>query len=131
MEGLHDFTLTTGSSFKIALYTSTAAFTAATTAYTATNEITGTAYVATGKVLVNVTPVVAASPITTAYADFGDAVWSTATFTAAGAMIYNDTAAGDPSVVILDFGSDKTATAGDFTVQFPAADGTNAIIRIA
>ena len=131
MEGLHDFTLTTGSSFKIALYDNSASFTAATTAYTATNEVVGTAYVATGKVLVNVTPVVAASPITTAYADFGDAVWSTATFTAYGAMIYNDTAAGDPSVVILDFGAAKTATAGDFTVQFPTADGTNAIIRIA
>ena len=71
------------------------------------------------------------TPVTTAYTDFADEVWSTATFTAAGAMIYNDTAAGDPSVVILDFGGDKTATAGDFTVQFPTADGTNAIIRIA
>lgn len=128
MVGTHDFTLSTGSTFKIALYDNTAAFTAATTAYTATNEITGTNYVATGNTLTNVTPTTSG---TTALTDFQDSTWSTATFTAYGAMIYNDTAAGDPSVVILDFGGAKTATAGDFTVQFPTPDASNAIIRIA
>lgn len=129
LKGVHDFTVSTGNSFKLALYTDTAAFTAATTAYTATNEISGTNYTATGNALTNaLTP---AWSSTAAITDFDDEVWSTATFTAYGAMLYNDTAAGDPSVLILDFGAAKTATAGDFTVQFPAADATNAIIRIA
>ena len=126
--GLHDFTLTTGSTFKIAMYTNTAAFTAATTDYTVTNEVVGTAYVAGGNTLVNVTPTLDAT--TTAITDFVDSVWSNATITARGAMVYNSTA-GTASVIILDFGSDKSSTAGDFTIQFPAADASNAIIRIA
>jgi len=124
----HDFTLSTGSTFKIALYTSAATLDATTTAYTASNEASGTGYTATGNTLTNVTPTTSG---TTALTDFADTTWSTATITARGALIYNDTAAGDPAVVVLDFGSDKTSTAGDFTIQFPTADASNAIIRIA
>ena len=127
-EGLHNFLLAGGDDFKMALYTNSASFTAATTAYTATNEISGTGYVAEGQSLTRIDPTVGG---TTAFVDFADEVWTTATFTARGALIYNETAAGDETVVVLDFGSDKTATAGDFTVQFPVADAANAIIRIA
>jgi hypothetical protein len=127
LQAVHNFTNGTGDTFKLALYTNSASFTAATTAYTATNEVVGTGYTAGGGTLTNVTPT---SSGTTAFADFADLTFSTATITARGAMIYNDTAAGDPSVVILDFGADKTSTAGDFTIVFPAADATNAIIRI-
>lgn len=128
LQAVHNFTNGTGDTFKLALYTNSASFTAATTAYTATNEVVGTGYTAGGGTLTNVTPT---SSGTTAFADFADLTFSTATITARGAMIYNDTAAGNPSVVILDFGADKTSTAGDFTIVFPAADATNAIIRIA
>ena len=128
MQGVHDFTASTGNTFKLALYTNSASFTAATTAYTATNEISGTGYTAGGGTLTNVTPTTSG---TTALTDFADLTFSTATITARGALIYNDTAAGDPSVVVLDFGSDKSSTAGDFTIVFPTADASNAIIRIA
>jgi hypothetical protein len=124
----HDFTTSTGSTFKLALYDNNASFTAATTAYTATDEISGTGYSAGGGTLTNVTPTTSG---TTALTDFADLTFSTATITARGALIYNDTAAGDPSVVVLDFGADKTSTAGDFTIVFPTADASNAIIRIA
>ena len=124
----HNFTTSTGSTFKLALYDNNASFTAATTAYTATNEISGTGYSAGGGTLTNVTPTTSG---TTALTDFADLTFSTATITARGALIYNDTAAGDPSVVVLDFGADKTSTAGDFTIVFPTADASNAIIRIA
>ena len=128
MTATHNFTNSTGDDFKIAMYDNSASFTAATTAYTASNEVTGTAYVAKGNTLVNVTPT---STSTTAFTDFGDSTWSTSTITARGAMIFNDTAVGDPSVVILDFGSDKSSSAGDFTIVFPTGDATSAIIRIA
>ena len=128
MTATHNFTNSTGNTFNIAMYTNSASFTAATTAYTATNEVTGTAYVAKGNTLVNVTPT---STSTTAFTDFGDSTWSTSTITARGAMIFNDTASGDPSVVILDFGSDKSSSSGDFTIVFPTGDSTSAIIRIA
>jgi hypothetical protein len=134
LEAVHDFRLTGGDTFKIALYTNSASFTAATTAYTATNEITntsGSAYSAGGATLTRIDPTTSS---TTAYTDFADITWSTASFTARGAMIYNSTPTHtytNPSVVILDFGADKTASAGDFTVVFPTADATNAIIRIA
>lgn len=131
LEGVHDFRVTGGDTFYIALYTNSASFTAATTAYTATNEITGTGYTAGGGLLVNVNP---SSSGTTALTDFADEVWTTASFTARGALIYNSTPAHtytNPTVVVLDFGSDKTASAGDFTVVFPTADASNAIIRIA
>tara|TARA_R110000744_G_scaffold181836_2_gene301013 strand:+ start:939 stop:1373 length:435 start_codon:yes stop_codon:yes gene_type:complete len=128
LEAVHNFTLSGGDTFKIALYTNSAAFTAATTAYTATNEVTGTNYVAGGNTLTRIDPT---SSGTTAFTDFADTTWASSTITARGAMIYNDTAAGNPAVVILDFGSDKTSTSGDFTVVFPTADATNAIVRIA
>jgi len=128
MKGVHDFTNSSGNTFNIALYTNSASFTAATTAYTSGNEVSGTGYTAKGYALTNVTPV---SSSTTAYTDFGDATWSSSTITARGAMIFNDSAAGDPSVVILDFGADKSSSAGDFVVVMPTADASSAIIRIA
>ena len=128
LKAVHNFTLSTGNTFRCAMYTNSASFTAATTAYTSANEVTGTGYVAKGNSLTNVTPV---STGTTAFVDFGDATWSSSTITARGAMIFNDTATADPSVVILDFGSDKSSSAGDFTIVFPTGDATSAIIRIA
>jgi hypothetical protein len=128
MTGTHDFTTSTGNTFKLALYTSSATLGAATTAYSATNEVSGTNYSAGGAALTNVTPTTSG---TTALTDFADLTFSNATITANGAVIYNDTAAGDPAVVVLAFGADKTSTAGDFTIQFPTADASNAIIRIA
>ena len=128
LKAVHNFTNSTGNMFNIAMYTNSASFTAATTAYTATNEVSGTAYVAKGNTLVNVTPT---SSSTTALTDFSDSTWSSSTITARGAMIFNDTASGDPSVVILDFGSDKSSSSGDYTIVFPTADSSSAIIRIA
>ena len=128
MTATHDFTASTGNTFKLALYTSSATLDASTTAYSATNETSGTGYSAGGGTLTNVTPTTSG---TTALTDFADLTFSSATITANGALIYNDTAGGDPSVVVLAFGGDKTSTAGDFTIQFPTADASNAIIRIA
>jgi hypothetical protein len=132
LEGVHDFRLSTGDVFKLALYTNSASFTAATTAYTATNEVgnSGT-YSAGGGTLTNVSPTTSG---TTAFTDFADLSFTSATITARGALIYNTTPAHtytNPTVVVLDFGSDKTSTAGTFTIQFPTADASNAIIRIA
>jgi len=126
MKGTHNFT-NGGNSFKLALYTSSASLGATTTAYTSSNEASGTNYTATGAALTNVTPVASG---TTAIADFADLTFSNVTITARGCLIYNDTNS-DKSVAVLDFGGDKTSTAGDFTIQFPAADASNAIIRIA
>ena len=128
LAGTHNFTTGTGDTFKLALYDNSAAFTAATTAYTVTNEVSGTGYSAGGGTLTNVTPT---SSGTTAFIDFDDLTFSTATITAYGALIYNSSAAGDPAVCILDFGGAKTSTAGDFTIVFPTADASNAIVRIA
>lgn len=129
MQGIHNFTASTGNTFKLALYTNSASFTAATTAYTVTDEVANSGtYAAGGGTLTNVTPT---STGTTAFTDFADLSFTSATITARGALIYNDTAAGDPAVAVLDFGSDKTSTTGTFTIQFPTADATNAIIRIA
>jgi len=128
LTGTHDFTNSTGDSFKLALYTSSATLGAATTAYTATNEAAGANYTAGGGDLTNVTPT---SSGTTAFTDFADLTFGTATITARGCLIYNDTEAGDPSVAAIDFGGDKTSTAGDFTIVFPAAASSTAIIRIA
>jgi len=128
MEAKHNFLLSGGNTFQIALYDDSSSFTAATTAYTTSNEISGTNYSAKGNTLTRIDP---SSSGTTALTDFADTSWSTATFSAMGAMIFNDSASGDPSVVILDFGALKTATAGTFTIAFPAADSSNAIIRIA
>ena|SRR6056297_89990 len=125
----HDFTNGTGSTFKLALYDSTATLNAATTAYTTSGEVAASgSYSAGGGALTNVTPT---SSGTTAFTDFADITFTSTTITARGALVYNDTAAGDPSVVVLDFGDDKTSTNGDFQVIFPTADSSTAIIRIA
>ena len=128
LEAKHNFLNSGGSTFNLALYDNNASFTAATTAYTASNEVSGTGYTAKGAALTRVDP---STSGTTALTDFSDLTFSTATITARGALIFNDSASGDPAVVVLDFGGDKTSTAGDFTVVFPTADASNAIIRIA
>ena len=126
-EAIHDFTASTGDAFKLALYSTVTSFTAAaTTAYTTTNEVSGTGYTATGAALVNISPTVAQN---VAFVDFSDVTFSTATITASAALIYNTTNSGK-AVVVLDFGGNKTSTNGDFTIQFPAANSTSAIIRI-
>ena len=127
LQGLHNFTNSSGNTFKLALYTSSASLGASTTAYSATNEASGTNYTAGGGALTNVTPSLSG---TTAITDFADLTFSNATVTANGALIYNDTNA-DRAVVVLAFGADKTSTEGDFTIAFPTADASNAIIRIA
>ncbi len=129
LTGSHNFTNSSGDTFKLALYDNNASFTAATTAYTSSNEVGNSgSYTAGGGALTNVTPTTSG---TTALTDFADKTYTSATITARGALIYNDTAAGDPSVVVLDFGSDKSSTSGDFQIVFPTADASNAIIRIA
>ena len=115
-----------GNSFNIALYTNSASLDASTTAYTTSNEASGTGYTAKGKLLTNVTPTTGG---TTAFVDFDNVTWSSSTITARGALIFNDTNS-DTAVAVLDFGSDKSSTSGDFTIQFPTPDATNAIIRI-
>ena len=126
-----DFDFDTGTTqvFKIALFTSSATLSAATTAYAATNEVSGTGYSAGGNTLT--VSQVPTSTGTTAFLDFADTTWSTATITARGALIYLANGTTNPAVAVLDFGGDKTSTAGNFTIQFPAADATNAILRIA
>ena len=128
LEAKHNFLLSGGNTFKIALYTSSATLSAATTAYSATNEVSGTNYTSAGNTLTRVDP---ATSGTTAYTDFADTTWSSSTITARGAVIYNDSASGDPSVIVLNFGADKSSSAGDFTITFPTADASDAIIRIA
>jgi len=141
LQGIHNFhngsgggtttTTGTGNTFKVALYTSSSTMSASTTAYTTTNEVSGTNYSAGGNTLTNVDP---STSGTTALTDFADSTWSDATITANGALIYNSsTTAGsaDRAVVVLAFGGDKTSTSGDFTIEFPTADASNAIIRIA
>jgi hypothetical protein len=126
MEGVHDFTTHT---FKIALYTSSATLDATTTAYSSTNEVSGTGYTATGETLTITGGAVSVSG-TTVFVDFSDVTWVGATFTARGALIYNDTVSGDPAVAVLDFGSDKAASSANFVVTFPTADASSAIVRI-
>jgi len=135
LKGIHAFGTTntragTGAdSFKVALYLSSASLDSTTLAYTATGETSGTNYTAGGGAITIVTAPTSTS--TTAWLDFTDVTWATSTITARGALIYNDTASGNPAVGVLDFGSDKTSTAGNFTIVWPAGDSTNAIIRIA
>jgi hypothetical protein len=124
-----DFGTGTTQVFKIALFTSAATLSAATTAYSTSNEVTGTGYSAGGNILT--VSQVPTSTGTTAFLDFADTTWSTATITARGALIYLANGTTNPAVAVLDFGGDKTSTAGNFTIQFPAADATNAILRIA
>lgn len=132
LERKHDFNATSGHTFKIALYTSSATLGASTTDYTTSNEVTGTGYSAGGIALTNIDPT---SSGTTAFIDFADATWTSATITAAGALIYNTTTDGGTgttnAVAVISFGGDKTSTNGDFVIQFPTADASNAIVRIA
>ena len=133
LEAVHNFKNSGGNTFKIALYTSSTTMSAATTAYASasapSNQVAnGSGYTTGGNTLTRVDPT---SSGTTGFTDFADTTWSSSSITARGALIYNDTASGDPSVVVLDFGADKTSSSGDFTIQFPAADASNAIIRIA
>ena len=131
LERKHDFNATSGHTFKLALYTSSASLGAATTNYSTTNEVVGTGYTAGGIALTNVDPAISG---TTAFIDFADATFSSSTITAAGAIIYNTTTDGGTgttnAVAVLSFSGDKTSTNGDFIVQFPVADAANAIIRI-
>lgn len=127
LDGEMDFSSDTTQTYKIALYTSSATLGASTTAYSTTNEVSGTGYSAGGATLTVVAPTTSG---TTAFLDFSDVTFSTVTITARGALIYQS-GGSNPAVAVLDFGSDKTATAGDFTIQFPTADASNAIIRIA
>lgn len=141
LNGDFDFGTGTTQVFKVALYTTSANLSAATTAYTApadpnadptsTNEVTqtGTGYTAGGQTLT--VSAVPTSSGTTAYLDFSDVTWSSASITAAGALIYLANGTTNPAVAVLSFGGSKTSTSGDFTIQFPAADASNAIIRIA
>ena len=128
--GTHNFTASSGNSFKIALYTSSASLGAGTTAYSSSNEISntsGSAYTAGGKALTSVTPALSTD---TACCDFADISFTSASFTANGCLIYNDTNS-DRAVCAIAFGGDKTVSSGTFTIQFPAADASNAILRIA
>lgn len=128
LDGEMDFSSNTAQSYKIALYTSSASLDAATTAYTTSNEVVGTNYVAGGNTLsISTNPTTGG---TTAFLSFATTTWSTATITARGALIYQ-AGGSTPAVAVLDFGGDKTSTAGDFQITFPTADATNAIIRIA
>ena len=133
LTGSHNFTNSSGDTFKLALYDNSASFNAATTAYTSSNEVSNSGtYAAGGGALTNVTPTTSG---TTALTDFADLTFTSATITARGALIYNTTTGGGSgttdTVVVLDFGSNKASTAGDFQIVFPTADASNAIIRIA
>ena len=131
LTAVHNFTASTGNDFNLALYTSSATLSKSTTAYTATEEITntsGSAYSAKGNTLTSVTPVLSTD---TAVCDFADTSWTSASFTANGCLIFNDTATGDPACCAIAFGGDKTVSSGTFTIQFPTADASDAIIRIA
>ena len=128
LDGEMDFSSDTSQTFKIALYTSSATLDASTTAYSATNEVSGTGYSAGGNTLtISTNPTTSG---TTAFLSFSNTTWSTASITARGALIYQS-GGSNPAVAVLDFGGDKTSTAGDFQIQFPTADASNAIIRIA
>jgi hypothetical protein len=132
LEAVHDFRASGGDTFKIALYSSAATLDATTTTYSATNEVANSGtYAAGGGTLTNVDPTTSG---TTAFTDFADISFTSATINARGALIYNSTPGhtySNPSVAVLDFGGDKISTDGTFTIQFPTADASNAIIRIA
>ena len=130
LQGTHNFTASSGDTFKIALYTNSSSLAAGTATYgdgTATNAVSGTGYSAGGNTLTSVTPV---ADGTTAVCDFADTSWTSATITAYGALIYNSSES-NKSVCVLNFGGDKTCTSGTFTIQFPTADASNAILRLA
>ena len=131
LTAIHDFTASSGDTFNLALYTSSATINKSTTAYSSTNEISntsGSAYSAKGNALTSVTPVLDSD---TAVCDFSNSSWTSATFTANGCLIFNDSASGDPAVCTIAFGGDKTVTSGTFTIEFPAAAASTAIIQLA
>jgi hypothetical protein len=135
LKAVHNFTASTGNTFKLALLKATASgsgtFGAATTSYTnlSTDELgSGSGYTTGGNTLVSITPVASS---TTAICDFDDTTWTSASFTTCGGLIYNDTAAGDPACAVLSFGGDQTVSSGDFQIQMPAAAAATAIIRVA
>jgi hypothetical protein len=131
LTAVHNFTASSGNTFNLALYTSSATLNKSTTAYSATNEISntsGSAYSAKGNALTSVTPVLDSD---TAVCDFADTSWTSASFTANGCLIFNDSASGDPAVCAVAFGGDKTVSSGTFTIQFPAAAASTAIIQLA
>ena len=130
LQAIHNFTASSGNTFNLALYTSSATLNKSTTAYSSSNEISntsGSAYSAKGKALTSVTPALSTD---TACCDFADISFTSASFTANGCLIYNDTQS-DKACAVVAFGGDKTVSSGTFTIQFPAADASNAIIRIA
>ena len=131
LQAEHNFTASSGNTFNLALYTSSATLNKSTTAYSSSNEITntsGSAYSAKGKALTSVTPVLSTD---TAVCDFADVSWTSASFTANGCLIFNDSHSSDAAVCAIAFGGDKTVSSGTFTIQFPTADASNAILRIA
>ena len=131
LQAEHNFTASSGNTFNLALYTSSATLNKSTTAYSSSNEITntsGSAYSAKGKALTSVTPALSTD---TACCDFADVSWTSASFTANGCLIFNDSHSSDAAVCAIAFGGDKTVSSGTFTIQFPTADASNAIIRIA
>jgi len=128
LKGVHNFTQG-GNTFRLALYTSSATLSKSTTVYITANEVAnGNGYTTKGNALTNVTPVLSSD---TAVCDFADTSFTSASFTARGCLIFNDTATNDPAVCAVDFGGDKVVSSGTFTIQFPAADASNAIVRIA
>ena len=145
LEAVHNFKNSGGSTFKLAMYTNSASFTAATTAYTTSNEVSGTNYTAGGQILSSVTIGLSdnSSSVPTAFLDFADTTFSSSTISNARvAVIYNHsltnagtagtvTHAAKPTVAVLDFGGNKSSSSGDFTIQYPANDANNAVIRIA
>jgi|TARA_R100001509_G_scaffold71108_1_gene39636 hypothetical protein len=129
LKGVHNFTNPGGNTFKLSMYTSSATLGKSTTSFTSDNQVTSpSGYSSGGKALVAVTPALSTD---TAVVDFADLSFVGVTLTARGALIYNDTASGDPAVAVLDFGGDKTATSGTFTIQFPTADASSGILRLA
>lgn len=130
LDGEMDFSSNTAQTFKIALYTSSASLAAATTAYTTSNEVSGSGYSAGGNTLTISTNPTSGGSGTTVFLSFSNTTWTSSTITARGALIYKS-GGGNPSVAVLDFGSDKSSSNGDFQIQFPTADATSAIIRIA
>ena len=128
LKGVHNFTASSGDTFNLALYTSSATLNKSTTAYTTSEEVSGSGYTAKGNALTSVTPALSTD---TAVCDFADTSFTSASFTARGCLIFNEDATGDPAVCAIDFGGDKTVSSGTFTIQYPTEDASNAIIRIA
>ena len=128
LRAIHNFT-NGGNTFRLALYTSSATLNKSTTAYTTSNEVAnGNGYTTKGAALTNVTPALSGD---VACCDFENISFTSASFTTRGCLIFNDTATSDPAVCAIDFGGDKTVSSGTFTIQFPTADASNAILRIA